>query len=264
MNPRIAASTWRRLFDYPWLHQKPDFGCVVTDRGRIVGFLGAVYADREVAGTVHRTANLTSWYLERPYRGGSLGLEMLLAATHDSTTSYTVFSSRPRVLRFMRRAGLRELDATRLLWWRGHRPRETVRLAPCGRRRCGALDRIEQRVINDHAPFDVRFVLCQAEAGDCLVAFVTQRKRDGTLYYDVLYLSRPGIFATFAQAFADALLPTARPAVVAVDARLLGDYEVPATTAPITSPRYYRRGTLPPQYVDLLYSELVLLDLKLF
>ena len=47
MGGRLGLADWRRLFSYSWLAEKPDLGCIVEDEGRIVGFLGVVYADRE-------------------------------------------------------------------------------------------------------------------------------------------------------------------------------------------------------------------------
>jgi len=46
MNPRIPIEHWRRLMNYNWLNEKPDYGRVVEADGQILGYCGMVYSDR--------------------------------------------------------------------------------------------------------------------------------------------------------------------------------------------------------------------------
>ena len=50
MSSEISLERWRRLFDYPWLRDKPDCGVVVLERGALAGYLGVIYADRRGGG----------------------------------------------------------------------------------------------------------------------------------------------------------------------------------------------------------------------
>src|SRR5262249_52902878 len=56
----VPLPTWRRLFDYPWLDEKPDLGHLLTVGNEIVGFLGAIYASRKIRGKAGIVCNLTS------------------------------------------------------------------------------------------------------------------------------------------------------------------------------------------------------------
>jgi hypothetical protein len=118
MSSRISRERWRRLFDYPWLADKPDCGVVVLERGRVAGYLGVVYADRRLRGRTFRTGNLSSWYIVRSLRGQGLGLAMVRYATRDGGVTYTTFSSNPPALRLTAEVGLVLLDESRFLWRR--------------------------------------------------------------------------------------------------------------------------------------------------
>jgi hypothetical protein len=264
MKPAFEAERWQRLLHYPWREDESNAGCVVTDAGRMVGFLGAVQVTRQIADARHRTANLTSWYLEKPYRGGSLGLEMLLAAMPEPGTTYTVFSSRPRVLRFMRRAGLQELDRDRLTWRRRNEASEAIEVLRNAAPIADLIGASQRQLLADHIPFGIQPVLLRTAAGDCLILLSIKTKGAGILYHEVLHMSDAGIFAAHAQTLADALLPESTAAVLAADRRFLTNQVADASVETIPSPRYYRPGSLPPRHIDFLYSELVLLDLKLF
>ncbi len=77
MNRAIDPTQWMRLFQYSWLEDKPDFGYVVADKDRIVGFVGTIYSQRWVDNRWEIFCNLSSWYLLRDYRGQGLGKRLL-------------------------------------------------------------------------------------------------------------------------------------------------------------------------------------------
>ena len=77
-----------------------------------------------------------------------------------------------------------------------------------------------------------------------------------------MHIGEPGLFAAHAQAVADRLLPPGK-AVLAVDRRLLAGHPADGRVESIPVARYYKSNRLEPRDVDNLYSELLLLDLKL-
>ena len=81
--------------------------------------------------------------------------------------------------------------------------------------------------------------------------------------YEVLHLDNAETFARNARAVAAAVLPP-DGAVLSVDRRFLaGDIDGDELEE-IPVPRLYRAGRMMPSAVDFLYSETVLLDLKLY
>ena len=264
MNPQIPVAGWRRLMTYGWLAEKPDLGSVVEDGGRIVGFLGVIYADRQRHGHRFRTGNLTSWYLEKPYRATALGMELLRVATGHGDVVYTSFSSAAKAVPLLRLGGLRPLDSERFIWRRAGEPASGGAIVIGAKDVLPLLDREEKRMLADHAGFAVHPFAIRGPRGDCLVLLSIHEKADNIAYYEALYVGEPEIFALSAQAFADAILP-AGPAVLAVDKRFIGNCRVDAETEAIRVPRYFRPVPgVGAQDIDILYSEIELLDLKLW
>jgi RimJ/RimL family protein N-acetyltransferase len=263
MSSRISLERWRRLFDYRWLEDKPDRGVIVTDNGVVTGYLGVIYADRRLGGRVARTANLSSWYISRSLRGQGLGLAMLELATRDPGVTYTTFSSNPPALRLMAKAGLGLLDERRLLWRPTAEP-------PAGIEVLSGFDAVwpevsddERRTLEDHRDLPVQPRLLLTSEGDCLVILMVKTKGADVAYHEVLHIGHPAMLARHAQAFANAVLAPGA-SVLAIDRRLLDACEVTAESEAISVPRYFRSPHLVAREVDFLYSEIPLLDLKLY
>src|SRR5215472_18129465 len=151
MNRRLLPERWRRITTYGWLDEKPDFGRVVEDRGQIVGFVGSVYADREIGGRHERVVSMSSWYLDKAYRGQGLGFALMASATADESASYTMITVSPRNLAMLPRLGYRLLDQDRRVWSRscGHVDGLEIEQGPA--RILPRVDARQQRMLNDHA-----------------------------------------------------------------------------------------------------------------
>ena len=263
MSSKISVERWRRLFDYPWFRDRPDCGVVVLERGALAGYLGVIYADRRGDGRRSRTANLSSWYLVRTLRGQGIGLAMLRHATRDPDLTYTTFSSNPPALRLMAEVGLVLLDESRLLWRRSGEQGAAIQVLSGLAALLPELADHERRILLDHRDLPVRCHLLRAAEGDCLVVLSVKQKGADVAYHEVLHLGRPEVFARHAQAFADAVLAPGA-AVLAVDRRFLDGCAVRTETEAIGVPRYFRSPDLARREVDFLYSEIPLLDLKLY
>lgn len=260
----IALGDWRRLMTYGWLADKPDLGAVVEDGGRIVGFLGVIYADRQGQSGAFRTGNLTSWYLERPYRQGGLAMDLLRIATRRPDVAYTSFTSTAKAVPLLRLGGLRPLDGERRIWRRKGGPSSAVELVRNHEAVARELDRGERRLLDDHSGLAVHPCLARTREGDCLIVLSIHEKQGGLAHHEVLHLGAPEVFAANAQGVADALLPAGQ-ARLSVDRRFLGDAPVGGEAEEIRVPRYYRPiPGLAPRDVDFLYSEVALLNLTLW
>lgn len=263
MSSRISAARWRRLFDYPWLADKPDRGVVVLERGRVAGYLAVIYADRRLGGRTVRTANLSSWYLVKSLRGQEIGLAMLELATRDPALTYTTFSSNPPALRLMAEAGLVLLDDSRFLWRRTAAHAAGVAVLSGFAALLPEVPDPERQILADHRDLPLEPHLLRSPDGDCLIVLSVKQKGADIAYHEVLHLGRPDVFARHAAAFANAVLAPGA-AVLAVDRRFLDGCEVVAESEPISAPRYFRSTLMARREVDFLYSEIPLLDLKLY
>jgi hypothetical protein len=162
----------------------------------------------------------------------------------------------------MSEVGLILLEDTRYLWRRsGARDTGIEVLSGLATLLPEVVD-YERMLLADHRDLPVTPFLLRAVEGDCLVVLSIKHKGADVAYHDVLYLSRPAVFARHAQGFADAVLAPG-PAVLAADRRFVDGFEVAAETEPIAVPRYFRSAGIARNEVDFLYSEIPLLDLKL-
>jgi len=262
MNRRLLPERWRRITSYDWLQDKPDYGRVVDDGGRIVGFVGSVYADREIAGRQERVVSMSSWYLDKAYRGQGLGFELMGSATADESMTYTMITVSPRNLAMLPKLGYRILDHDRYVWSAADGRASGLAIEQDVARILERVGPMQRRMLRDHASLPVRPVLISSADGNCLAVFSVKKKGEEVTYFDAMHLSDPGFFAAHAQAIADALLPAGK-AVLAVDRRLLAGHPADGRVESIPVARYYKSQRLEPSEVDNLYSELLLLDLKL-
>ena len=262
MSSRFSLERWRRLFDYGWLDDKPDCGVVVTENGGIAGYLGVIHAfaaDRRPAGADRQSQLLVHRALAR---GQGLGLAMLELATGDPGVTYTTFSSNPPALRLMANAGLRLLDQSRYLWRRTGAAAAIEVLSGFDAVLPEVADH-ERQILEDHRDLPVQPHLLRVPEGEGLVILSVKQKAADIAYHEVLHVGRPALLARHAQAFADRVLSPGA-SVLAVDTRFLDGCECAAETEPIGVPRFFRSPDLAPRDVDFLYSEIPLLDLKLY
>jgi hypothetical protein len=120
----------------------------------------------------------------------------------------------------------------------------------------------EVKVLKDHLGLAVTPVLVSTKCTQCLLLLSINKKGNGTTYYDVLYRSNPTLFNSRVGHIAEALLPDDN-SVLAADRRFVEKDEYDAEIEIIKSPRFYKSANVKPCDIDLAYSELVLLNLKL-
>jgi len=267
MNRKIAPDRWRKLMTYGWMADKPDLGRVVEAEGRILGYVGMVYADRAIAdsaggGRSERTVNICAWYLDRSLRGLGLGTKIMADATADPACSYDIMTSSKNTLAILDEVGYRVLDDHRYLWRKTGAPAQGVACVtdPAAiRERAGAAER---HLLDDHAGLAITPVLVEAAGERMLLVFSVKRKGADVTYFDLLHVGDRALFARHAQAVADATLPEGA-AVLAADCRFVPGAPEGAAREPLPVPRFYKTERLKPHQIDHLYTELQLLDLKL-
>lgn len=85
-----SVEEWVRALSNNWCSARPNHGMVLRDEGRIVGGIGALYADRVIEGRHRLVCNITSWCVLDAYRKQSMRLAMALLEQPD--TVFTDFS----------------------------------------------------------------------------------------------------------------------------------------------------------------------------
>jgi hypothetical protein len=260
---KIPFGTWGNILDCRWIPEDDRYGTVVMDGDDLCGFLGIVFADRPLGGATHRTGNITSWFIEKGLRRSGLGQEMLALVTAPEGVTYTATSPNPRSGPLLEKAGWEVLESRRFLWRRsGAAPTLQVRRLAAAEMP-GELDAASRRVIADHAGLNVDPYLAMGPSGAaCLVVTYTKIKGDDVAHCEVLHVSDRPLFSELVGDFAEAVLPPGK-SVLSVESRFMTGAAEPDEIAMLDIPRYWKPCGVEPHHIDLLYSEVVLLDLKI-
>lgn len=74
-----SPQAWAQAFLQNWCPDKPNNGFMLRDDGRVVGGIGAIYAERTLRGRTERFCNITSWCVLDDFRtqSGRLALAVV-------------------------------------------------------------------------------------------------------------------------------------------------------------------------------------------
>ncbi len=266
MNPNISHQRWLGLLDRRWAADDAGYAIIAEADGKIVGVLVAIYADRNINGRDVRTCNLSSWYIMKSHRGGGLGFKMMSTALLEPGVTFTTYSSNAPALSVCLKAGMTTLETNRLVWHtRGEPAKGELVVIQNIEIAAHLIDSTSRKAIRDHADLNVHPLVFRTENGDiCTVVFSKKRKGEDIEFNEALYISDREVFAMNARALADAILPSTK-ALMSVDSRLLSKQETDEDEAmPLPVNRGFQSAGLEAHEMDFLYSEIPLLDLKLY
>ncbi|MEM9125745.1 MAG: GNAT family N-acetyltransferase [Pseudomonadota bacterium] len=266
MSRKISPERWRRIFEYDWGMAKPDYGYVAEVDGRIVGYVGAVHADRVIDGRRVAMTNMCAWYLEKEHRGHGAGQRLMAQATSDPSRHYTSMTStsNPRTMGVLRSAGFAPLDEYRWDWQRNTQGTQDIQAILNVDDILARSTGQERACLNDLLPYGIMPVLLRQDDREFLIVFADTVKGDDQPWLDVLYMrgAETGFLADFGQQVANLLLP-ADNAVLSIDRRFCGKDPGSGTRITLPAPRFVKSPDLSGSGVDHLYTELQLLSLKL-
>jgi hypothetical protein len=253
-----SAPEWEAGLRRQWAGTLPNYGFVLRDERRIVGGIGAYYADRQIRGRTERFCNITSWCVLDAYRAQSMRLGMALL--QQPGIHFTNFSPTPVVSSSLRFLKFKPLD-------------EAVILAPnlpafatglelhCGAATIEAsLDEAQLAIYRDHAKLPwLEHVIVGKPGNWCHIIYKRHRYR-GLPAARVIYANDRESLSGAWRRFAAHLL--ARGIITAqADRRLLGVLPPLAVVRNGYTAKLYLSPTLQPEDIDYLYSESVALDL---
>ncbi|MEV6976015.1 GNAT family N-acetyltransferase [Kitasatospora sp. NPDC093806] len=86
LNSAWIPFEWRRrMFQPVWGGQEGYYGYVMEDGDEVVGFLGTLFTEREVAGKPHKFCEIHSWYVKEDYRNESMKLFLPVMSVRKAT-----------------------------------------------------------------------------------------------------------------------------------------------------------------------------------
>ncbi len=109
LSRRILPQAWSDSLRHRWAAGQPNFGMqLLTDDGRRVGVLCAVYSDQQIDGKLERFCNPHSWCVLDEYRHASISL--VLAVLKQRDYHFTMFTPNPKVAQVFMGLRFRMLD----------------------------------------------------------------------------------------------------------------------------------------------------------
>ena len=252
---------WRRLLAGRWCGPEGRYAIAVRDAGRLIGVLGLVYADRMTAQGVRTTADMTSWYVLKEYRGQGIGQKMIALATSDPSVTVTNFSSAKAAVNVLIKSGLTVLDKERLVW----HPRPVSAGYALHEDPLSLGDRLAQKdrkIIADHQGLRLRHLAVDTPDGLVAMVVYPQKKHDEFVTHEIMYLGDQALFARHAAQIAATVLPETA-AILSLDRRFAAEGIACDEVREFATARYCQPGLLAPSEIDMLYSECVLLNIKI-
>ncbi|UWR26818.1 GNAT family N-acetyltransferase [Sulfitobacter sp. S223] len=254
-----GADGWTRLLANRWGGAGGEFAVTARDKGVLVGVMGMNDSIRHTPRGPQRYRNLTSWYVLKTHRGMGLGERLMHTAMADPEVTSTNLTSAKAALPLVDRIGFKILDAQRNIWRHSGGTPLSHTLDPLND---ASLSPVDAQVLADHAALNLKPAVVETQDGPLTLVLSVKQKSDEYVTHEVLYVGQPDLLARHARAVADTLLP-AEAAVFSVDSRLIADPH-PDAIETIEVPRFYKGSTMLPSEIDHMYSEIVLMDMKLY
>jgi hypothetical protein len=258
-----TPEAWAQAFRQTWCPNKPNNGFLLRQDGRIVGGIGAIYAERVVRGRPERFCNITSWCVLDEFRTQSGRLAMAVVSQPGfHFTDLTPTEVVAKTLQFFK---FKPMDERHIVW--PNLPWPVARLA--GIRVVADADRIgallrpdDAKAYDDHRHLPWLRHLAVGRCGAwCHVVWRTTRLK-GVRGAMVLAFSDAELFLRCRSALASHLLLRHGLPYTRVEARLLPRVPKPSLELAGYRNKVYRSETLGQADISNLYSELVALDLS--
>ena len=255
--PDIIPDSWRQIFDYSWDPQRPNLGFVLVDGDDLVGFVGTIYAERDIDGRREKFCNGSAWFVRPSHRSHSMDLLL----TFVSQPGYTITALTPNSIsgsimeamdfqileqsvRFLpplfqahtllRGAGLRILT-------------KTEEMKP-------HLSASDLKILRDHEPYACRHYLVLSKEGPCYIV-TRYRATYGIRSSEILYTSDPAVMVRHLEWIKLRILFSEKAFCLISDERMFGGHF--PLSLKRSRLRYFISDTLEAAQIDHLYSEYV-------
>jgi hypothetical protein len=257
-----SAEEWAKAFAQDWCPGKPNNGFLIRHQGRIVGGIGAIYAERPVRGRLERFCNITSWCVLDAFRAQSMRLAMAVAAQPGfHFTDLTPTEVVSKTLQFLKFKPMNERHAIwpNLPWPRVRLGGIRVLSDPGEIGRLLATDDAKAYRDHRHLPW-LRHLAVGLTDAWCYVVWKRTRLK-GITGAVIIALSDAELFLRYQTALGNYLLVHHGLLYTRVESRLLP--RLPTLCVELSGYRskVFRSDTLTAADMSNLYSELVALDL---
>lgn len=165
-----------KLFEKHFESKEDYFGVKITDKGKIIAYLGLIFNDRLVNSQSHTFCNLTSLIIDPNYRGQKLVYKIIQYVQSLGNFTLTAITPIPALYKMYERNGFKPLRDERLL------------LYPLKEKVNSEFELIEQeedirpflsgeklKIYQAHSRFPCRLILFKGQGKSCLVLLKGQQ-----------------------------------------------------------------------------------------
>ena len=257
----LIPAQWSALFHYPWMAEKPDLGHLLEVGGEVKGFIGIVYAMRQVKGELRLVGNLSSWVIDDDLRG--MGVSLMLAALRRRNCTFTNLTPSAISAEVSARLGFRSIGARKFVLppltgaatlfaaWGASVVTKLEQMRP-------NLTAVQRLIADDHGNF-CRYLLLERN-GERLFVVTRRRIKYFLPLCEILHVSSKSLFQEHLELVKLVALSQNRAVSLSVDERFL--LRPPRIAYTVPRPVLYKSDdVLEPDDIDNLYSEYALLDL---
>ena len=252
------------MFVNHWDTDEGYFGYVMVDDDRVVGFLGLIFSRRSIKNKVHKFCNMTSWIVEKEYRGKSLFL--LLPVLRLKSYTLTDFTPSREVYAILKKAGFQEFEthyrlvfpfpnisklwsSCELIFDRDIIERE--------------LNQKDYQIYKDHQFPHCYHLMIKSKYGECyLIMGRMVRKKFPFFIAQIYYISNLDVFRKCIGIVGFKICFRIKTFALYIDERFLGEKRILfSKKMALKKPRMYRSDILSGEDMDSLYSESVILNI---
>ena len=260
-NFRLSKDDWQQLFVDHWQSNEGYVGYVLEDREHIVGFLGLMFSHRILNGQQEKFCNLTSWVVDEGFRNQSLLLILPVLKLTDYTL--TIHTASKETYAVARKLGFIDLESNfRVIL---SLPSINILFTSCQieinkKHLKEILEGESLQAYKAHLEFRCFHVYVRSSLGNCyLIGARVFRKN--LPFAQIYHVSDPKVFAKFAHRIASVIGLRIKAFAMLVDERFLeGNSILQSFTCSLSNPRVYKSHSLGKRDLDLLYSELPILN----
>ncbi len=255
-NSTISDEQWKSLFENRWNHEEGIVGYGLENNGRIVGFIGLIFAKRLIRDEEITFCNISSWIVEKEFRHESLLLTKPLLKMKDYVI--TSFTTIPDAYIVWKRFGFKDLGQHSKIFF----PLPFFNSKLTSKKNDGIdttlLPLSQKRILDDNICDFISFMNFSNQDENCLIAYKIKQIRKLPIAY-IAYISNP-----------EFLKKNIRSIIfkICLKNKVVGayfeefycegiDYSLIYNTGR-PCPNVYKSEKLLPQDIDFLYSEFVL------
>ncbi len=257
-NPLLNREDWQKLFLPRWGCEEDYLGFLIEEEEQVVGFLGTIFSRRIIDGQEYKFCNLTTWIVQKEYRGMSLMLLFEVLKLKE----YTIINlTANRVAAILRKFGFQDLASQLFVLLPLPMP-ASYKITTDHKNLTERLNEDSLKIHRDHADLKCSHMLVEKDGQQCYLIYdIVKRKKLPVAR--IHHISSREFFLQNAARFAFTACQHAGTAALMLPENLLGGQK-PRFAFRITQKQaqIFRSDQLQSSQIDMLYSELQVLGLR--